>query len=94
MTHDEQLREQRIIEAAMRYDIEKPTDVDAYLRTVDADIRDEVAELIADVVVVDLLEPVPQDLTWEDLTPEEQALADRIAPRTWEKFQRQFKGLD
>lgn len=84
MRTNELTREQRIIDAGMRFDTllagDEVPNVRAFVQTCDADIRDELqAHLEYYLVTEHPEEPII-------LTAEEQALADRVGERTTRKF--------
>lgn len=82
-------REQQLIDAAIRYrallDGGQPVNVRAFVANDPADLRDELAEYLEQILIAE--EPDTPIV----LTAEEQALGERIAPRTWALFQQRFR---
>lgn len=81
-------REQQLLDTAIRYqallDQGQPVNVRAFVANEPANLREELAEYLEQILVAE--EPQQPII----LTTEEQAMIDRIALRTWAKFQQRF----
>lgn len=81
-------REQRLIEAAMRYRAllagPEPVSIREFVAGADPDLRDE----LADYLELVLLTPEPSEPI--RLSPAEQAFAERVAERAWQRFRQRL----